>query len=69
MIETPEDLIRPEVENFGADGNALSLVGSVARELRRVGNTPEVVDAFRKEALSGDYDHVVQTCMAYAEVD
>lgn len=66
QIEVPADLIRPEVDLD--DGNALVVVGRVAKALRRAGNAPTIVDAFRAEALSGDYDHVLQTCMAYAEV-
>jgi hypothetical protein len=68
-IELPEGLIRPEVQLSGTNGNAFALIGTVARALRRAGNTREVVTAFRTEAMSGDYDHVLQTCMAYAEVE
>jgi hypothetical protein len=68
-IELPEGLIRPEVQLSGTNGNAFALIGTVARALRRAGNTREVVAAFRTEAMSGDYDHVLQTCMAYAEVE
>jgi hypothetical protein len=68
-IELPEGLIRPEVQLSGTNGNAFALIGTVARALRRAGNTREVVAAFRTEAMSSDYDHVLQTCMAYAEVE
>jgi hypothetical protein len=66
-IELPEGLIRPEVQLSGTNGNAFALIGTVARALRRAGNTREVVAAFRTEAMSSDY--VLQTCMAYAEVE
>ena len=65
MIETPENLIKPEVELVGIDGNAFSIIGTVQRELRRAGNSSEVLDAFMEEATSGDYDHVIQTAIAY----
>jgi len=67
-VITPDDLIRPEVQLTGEHGNAFVLIGVVSRALRRAGNSPAVVDAFREEAMSGDYDHVLQACMAYAEV-
>ena len=28
----------------------------------------DLVDEFTKEATSGDYDHLLQTCMDYVEV-
>jgi hypothetical protein len=65
MIETPENLIKPEVELVGIDGNAFSIIGTVARELRRAGNDPDVIDAFHNEATSSDYEHVIQTALAY----
>jgi hypothetical protein len=37
--------------------------------LRRAGNTPEVIQAFRREAMSGDYDHVLETAITYCEVE
>lgn len=68
QITTPEGLIKPEVQLSGGGGDALILIGKVEDALRRAGNPPEVVDAFRAEAFSGDYDHVLQTCMTYADV-
>jgi hypothetical protein len=68
-IQTPENLIRPEVQLTGTDGNAFAIIGAVAKALRRAGNGPDVVAAFQAEATSGDYDHVLQTAMTYAEVE
>ena len=39
-----------------------------AKALKRAGYESEKVDAFRTEALSGDYDHVLQTAMEWADV-
>lgn len=47
------------------DGNAMNLMGYTRRVLKRAGNSNEVLTAFSNEATSGDYDHVIQTCMAY----
>ena len=40
-------------------------MGNVARALRRAGNSPAVIQQFRDEAMSGDYDHLLQTALAY----
>ena len=50
----------------GESENACVIIGAT---LRRVGWTQEQLDAFTKEATSGDYGHVLQTCMKYADVD
>lgn len=65
MIDTPQDLIPADVELDGLDGNAMVVIGAVTRGLRRAGNSPEVISAFANEAMSGDYDHVLQTAIAY----
>lgn len=56
-----------EVRLVGQDGNAMAIVGRVAQALKRAGHRTEA-DEFVNEALSGDYDHVLQTCMAYVDV-
>ncbi len=49
------------------DGNAMMIVGAVRRAMKQAGWTPEEVSAFSTEALSGNYDHVLQACMAYTD--
>jgi len=51
----------------GTDGNAFALMGKVKQALVKGGH-PELVSEFMKEAMSGDYDHLIQTCMDYVEV-
>ena len=67
-IKTPEGLVRPEVHLTGTDGNAFAIMGTVRRALVGAENSQDVIDAFMEEAMSGDYDHVLQTAMAYADV-
>jgi hypothetical protein len=56
------------VELCGHDGNAFSIIGRVTKALRR-GDVPQAeIDAFTKEATSGDYDHVLQTAMRWVDV-
>jgi hypothetical protein len=52
----------------GKDGNAFAIIGAVSQALKRGGN-PELVKEFQKEAMSGDYDHLLQTAMEYVEVE
>lgn len=51
----------------GTDGNAFAILGKVIRELRRAGHA-DLVEEFKKEATSGDYDHLLQTCFKYVDV-
>lgn len=55
------------VKLTGGDGNAMFIVGTVAKALRKAGRGADVAD-FMNEALAGDYDHVLQTCMAWVDV-
>lgn len=57
-----------KVQLSGEDGNAFMLMGRVQKALRNAGATPTELDEFINEATSGDYDHVIQTCMDWVEV-
>ena len=50
----------------GEDGNAMSIVSRAKKAIRRV-HGAEAADAYSREALSGDYDHVLQVTMATVE--
>lgn len=56
------------VQLSGEDGNAFAVIGRVHRVLREAGATPAEMKEFMDEALSGNYDHVLQTCMAWVDV-
>jgi len=60
---------RPTVQLTGEDGNAFFIIGRVLRALRQAGASKAYIEQFREEAMSGDYDHVLQTVMKYAEVE
>lgn len=53
------------VKLIDEDGNALSIVGRVSKAMRRDGLSEEQVSEYTKEALSGDYNHVLSTTMNY----
>ncbi|TKW61717.1 MAG: hypothetical protein DI628_03580 [Blastochloris viridis] len=52
----------------GEDGNALSILGCARRAATEAGLSLEERDKFQQEALSGDYDHLLQTCMKWFAV-
>lgn len=63
-----EPLTDAVVELTGKDGNAFLILGLVRRGIAR-SNRPELADDFMNEAMSGDYDHLLQTCMRYVTVE
>jgi len=65
-VEVPEP--RPAIRLSGKDGNAFAILGTVTAALKKAGCSKEHRDAFMREAMSGDYDHLLQTCMKYADV-
>ncbi len=56
------------VKLTGQDGNAFNLLGLVRKAILK-SSQPELADAFMSDATSGDYDHLLQTCMRYVEVN
>ena len=57
------------VKLTGEDGNAFAILGKVKREMKRNGVDPQIINDFMNEAMSGDYNHLLQTCMEYVEVE
>jgi hypothetical protein len=63
------DVRHPEVRVrlVGEDGNAFAILGRVLRAMRRAGVPKEERDEFAREATSGDYDHLLQTCVRWVD--
>lgn len=57
-----------EVQLVGEDGNAFYIIGRVQNALRRGGVPAEEVSEFANEAMSGDFDHLLATCMKWVDV-
>ena len=57
------------VKLIGEDGNALSIIGRVNRALRQADVPEEDRNRFRKEATSGDYNHLLMTVMDWVSCD
>lgn len=57
-----------KVKLAGCGGNAFAIIGKVRKALRRAGVPQERIDAFLEEAMNGDYDELLQTCMEFVDV-
>ena len=57
-----------KVQLTGTDGNAFALIGRVQGALRKAGVSAEERANFTKEATSGDYNHLLATCMKWVDV-
>jgi len=60
-----------KVELTGQDGNAFFILGRVQGAAKRAKpRVPrEEIDAFQKEATSGDYNHLLATCMKWFDCE
>lgn len=63
VVRYPEIRVRL----VGEDGNAYAILGRVLRAMRRAGVSKEERDEFAREATSGDYEHLLQTCVRWVE--
>ena len=63
-----ENLPKPRVKLVGRDGNAFAILGSCASALRKAGWKKEEIDAFHREATSGDYDNLLMTATKHCDV-
>lgn len=57
-----------EVPMVGEDGNPFFIISRVSRALHKGGATPHQIAEFQSEAMSGDYDHVLQTVMKWVNI-
>jgi hypothetical protein len=57
-----------KVKLTGADGNAFAIIGLVTKAMRAGGIGAEDRKEFMDEAMGGDYDHLLQTCMKTVNV-
>jgi len=59
---------KPELKLIGEDGNVFFILGKAVREARRAGWSEEKIGKFKEDAMSGDYNHVLQLCMEHFNV-
>jgi hypothetical protein len=57
------------VQLIGENGNAFNIIGKVRKEMKRNGVPNNEIDLFINEAMSGDYNNLLRTCMKYVNVE
>ena len=64
------DVLFPDinVRLTGSDGNAFAIIAKVRKALKRNNVPAGQIAEFSEEAMSGDYDHLLQTCMQWVNV-
>lgn len=55
------------VQLVGKDGNAYAIMGRVSAALKKAKVPAEEIEQFFTECKSGDYDHLLQTCMKWVK--
>jgi hypothetical protein len=68
-METEIKYPNVKVKLVGEDGNAFFILGTVAKALRDHGVPRGAVLQFQQEACSGDYGHLLQTCVRWVNVN
>lgn len=58
-----------KLELVGQDGNAFSILGRACVAMRKASLSRDVMHVFSEEARSGDYNHLLQTCMNWFDCD
>ena len=59
---------RPRLQLVGTDGNAFAILGHAQRAAKRAGWTVEQWEAFRTDATSCNYDHLLATVLEHFDV-
>jgi len=57
-----------EVKLIGKDGNAFAILGAAQKAARKANLSKEEIDAYMVEAMSGDYDNLLQITMKWFNV-
>lgn len=65
--ECPTPLTDALVQLTDEDGNAFAILGRVRRAILQ-SNRPELAEQFAIEATSGEYYHLLATCLRYVTV-
>jgi hypothetical protein len=56
-----------KVQLTGVDGNAFGILGRCLKTCKRADISADEVAKFTKEATSGDYSHLLATCVKWFE--
>ena len=58
---------KPTVKLVGINGNAFMIMGTVTKALRRAGFSKEEIVQYQSEAMSADYDNLLQVTMSWVK--
>lgn len=65
-------MCKPKLQLVGREGNVFSILARARKKItewnRKHPDNLIDIDEFQREAIKGDYDHVIQVCMKYFEV-
>ena len=64
-----KELPRFPLKLVGENGNAFLIIGKFSRAARKAGWSQQDIERVREEITAGDYDHLLQTVMKYADVE
>jgi len=64
-IEVPDDLEPAGIQLVGISRDAGSIMSAMSTALRKVGNPTWMIDLYRVQSMSGDYDHLLRVAMVY----
>ena len=56
---------KPTVKLVGINGNAFMIMGTVTKALRSAGFSKEEIVQYQSQAMSGDYDNLLQVTMSW----
>jgi hypothetical protein len=56
------------VQLTGSDGNSMMIVARVRKAMRKAGVPDAQITEFTDEAMSGDYNNLLDTCMRWVDV-
>jgi len=62
-MDTNKDNAKVVLNLVGVDGNAFSIMGAFSKAASRQGFDKAHIDAVLEEAMSGDYDHLLQVIL------
>jgi uncharacterized protein YbgA (DUF1722 family) len=69
MTTTAQPHTEVKVQLIGEDGNAFNILGKVSRALREAGYSDDFIREYQSQAMSGDYDNLLQVTMQYVDVE
>ena len=61
--------MKPKLQLSGEDGNVFFIIGRARSIAKENGWSKEKIAEFMNDVTSGNYDHALQVCMKYFDVE